>query len=207
MASVLGGTQSLHTNSMDEVLALPTAKAAQVALRTQQILAYETGVTSVVDPLAGSYFVEQLTDDMEAAIEEYLEAIDRRGGIIAAIEEGYPQREIADAAFRYQSQLETGERVIVGVNAYEEDVSPETIDLLVIDPEIERDQAVRLKKVRESRDGHTVSTRLDELKHVAATDENIMPAMLDCARAMCTEGEIISALRDVFGTYHESPVF
>jgi methylmalonyl-CoA mutase, N-terminal domain len=207
MASVLGGTQSLHTNSMDEVLALPTAKAAQIALRTQQILAYETGVTSVVDPLAGSYFVEQLTDDMEAAIEEYLESIDNRGGIIAAIEEGYPQREIADAAFRYQSQLETGERVIVGVNAYEEDVSPEMIDILVIDPDIERDQTARVKKVRESRDGHTVTTRLEELKRVAATDENTMPAMLDCARAMCSEGEIIGALRDVFGTYRESPVF
>jgi methylmalonyl-CoA mutase N-terminal domain/subunit len=207
MASVLGGTQSLHTNSMDEVLALPTAKAAQIALRTQQILAYETGVTSVVDPLAGSYFVEQLTDDMEAAIEEYLEAIDDRGGIIPAIENGYPQREIADAAFRYQSQLETGERVIVGVNVYEEEVSPESIDILVIDPEIEHDQTARLKKVRDSRDGHIVSTRLDELKRVATTDENIMPAMLDCARAMCTEGEIIGALREVFGTYRESPVF
>jgi len=207
MASVLGGTQSLHTNSMDEVLALPTAKAAQIALRTQQILAYETGVTSVVDPLAGSYFVEQLTDDMEAAIEEYLEAIDERGGIIPAIEQGYPQREVADAAFRYQSQLETGERVIVGINSYEEDVSPEPIDMLVIDPQIERDQTARLKRIRESRDGHTVSTRLEELKRVATTDENTMPAMLDCARAMCSEGEIIAALREVFGTYHESPVF
>jgi methylmalonyl-CoA mutase, N-terminal domain len=207
MASVLGGTQSLHTNSMDEVLALPTAKAAQIALRTQQILAYETGVTSVVDPLAGSYFVEQLTDDMEAAIEEYLEAIDNRGGIIAAIEDGYPQREIADAAFRYQSQLESGERVIVGVNAYEEDVSPQPIDILVIDTQIERDQAERLKKVRRERDGSSVASSLEELKAVAATDENTMPAMLKCARALCTEGEIIAALRDVFGTYRESPVF
>jgi methylmalonyl-CoA mutase N-terminal domain/subunit len=207
MASVLGGTQSLHTNSMDEVLALPTAKAAQIALRTQQILAYETGVTSVTDPLAGSYFVEQLTDEMEAVIEDYLEAIDSQGGIIAAIEQGYPQREIADAAFRYQSQLETGERVIVGVNAYEDEVDPGSIDTLVIDPQIERDQEARLKKVRELRDGHTISTRLEELRRVAATDENIMPAMLDCARAMCTEGEIIGALREVFGTYRESPVF
>src|SRR4029077_10609841 len=146
MAAVLGGTQSLHTNSMDEVLALPTEKAAQIALRTQQILAYETGVPSVADPLAGSWFIEDLTNRMEQAAEDYFSAIEERGGILTAIAEGYPQREIADAAFHYQSQLDTGERIIVGVNAFEQSVDATQPPTLVIDPEVEVTQAARLKQ-------------------------------------------------------------
>jgi methylmalonyl-CoA mutase, N-terminal domain len=207
MAAVLGGTNSLHTNSMDEVLALPTEKAAQIALRTQQILAYETGTPSVADPLAGSWFIEDLTNRMEQAAEEYFTAIDERGGMLAAIDDGYPQREIADAAFRYQQQLETGERVIVGVNVYEETVDASAPQILVIDPAIERDQVARVRRLRESRDNTSVATRLDALKEVAAGSENTMPAILDCVRARATEGEIIAALKDVFGVYHETPVF
>jgi methylmalonyl-CoA mutase N-terminal domain/subunit len=207
LAAVLGGTNSLHTNSMDEVLALPTEKAAQIALRTQQILAYETGVPSVVDPLAGSWFVEDLTNRMEQAAEDYFTAIDERGGMIAAIDEGFPQREIADAAFRYQSQLETGERVIVGVNVFEQSVDSAQPPTLVIDPEIEVSQAARLKALRETRDNSSVATRLDALQEIARGSDNMMPAIIDCVRARATEGEIVEALRDVFGTHRETPVF
>jgi methylmalonyl-CoA mutase N-terminal domain/subunit len=207
MAAVLGGTQSLHTNSMDEVLALPTEKAAQIALRTQQILAYETGVPSVADPLAGSWFIEDLTNRMEVAVEEYFQAIDERGGIVEAIADGYPQREIADAAFRYQSQLDSGERIIVGVNAFTEVVEGDSPDVLVIDIDVERDQADRLARLRSGRDGTSVATRLDALKEVAAGSENTMPAIIDAVRARATEGEIVAALREVFGVYHETPVF
>ncbi len=207
MSAVLGGTNSLHTNSMDEVLALPTEKAAQIALRTQQILAYETGVPSVADPLAGSWFIEDLTTRMEQAAEDYFAAIEERGGMLAAIDEGFPQREIADAAFRYQQQLETGERVIVGVNVYDESSGNEAPDTLVIDPDLERAQTARLRTLRESRDNTSVATRLEALKEIAAGSENTVPAILECVRARATEGEIIAALRDVFGTYHEVPVF
>jgi methylmalonyl-CoA mutase, N-terminal domain len=207
LAAVLGGTNSLHTNSMDEVLALPTEKAAQIALRTQQILAYETGVPSVVDPLAGSWFVEDLTNRMEQAAEDYFTAIDERGGMIAAIDEGFPQREIADAAFRYQSQLETGERVIVGVNVFDQSVDTVQPPTLVIDPEIEVSQAARLRVLRETRDNTSVATRLDALQEIARGSDNMMPAIIDCVRARATEGEIVEALRDVFGTHRETPVF
>ncbi len=168
LAAVLGGTNSLHTNSMDEVLALPTEKAAQIALRTQQILAYETGVPSVVDPLAGSWFVEDLTNRMEQAAEDYFAAIDERGGMIAAVDEGFPQREIADAAFRYQSQLETGERVIVGVNVFDQSVDSVQPQTLVIDPDVETAQAARLKVLRETRDNTSVS---DPSRRVAGSRE------------------------------------
>jgi methylmalonyl-CoA mutase N-terminal domain/subunit len=207
LAAVLGGTQSLHTNALDETLALPTAKTAQIALRTQQVLAYETGVPSVADPLAGSYLVESLTDRMEAEAERHFAEIDRRGGMIAAIEQGYPQREIADAAFRYQRQLETGERVIVGVNAFDQSIDEMPPTLLRIDPQVERDQVAALQRLRASRDTTAVSTQLDKLKEIAAGTENTMPALVDCVRARATEGEIIAALEDVFGTFHESPVF
>jgi methylmalonyl-CoA mutase N-terminal domain/subunit len=207
MAAVLGGTQSLHTNSMDEVLALPTEKAAQIALRTQQILAYETGVPSVADPLAGSWFIEDLTNRMEQAVEEYFQAIEERGGIVDAIADGYPQREIADAAFRYQSQLDSGERIIVGVNAFTEVVEGEPPDVLVINVDVEREQADRLAQLRAARDNTSVATRLDALKEVAAGTENTMPAIIDAVRARATEGEIVAALREVFGVYHETPVF
>jgi methylmalonyl-CoA mutase N-terminal domain/subunit len=207
LAAVLGGTNSLHTNSMDEVLALPTEKAAQIALRTQQILAYETGVPSVVDPLAGSWFIEDLTNRMEQAAEEYFTAIRERGGMIAAVDEGFPQREIADAAFRYQSQLETGERVIVGVNVFDQSVDLVRPPILLIDPDVEVDQAGRLKTLRERRDNSSVATRLDALQEIAKGSDNMMPAIIDCVRARATEGEIVEALRDVFGTHHETPVF
>jgi len=204
---VLGGTNSLHTNSMDEVLSLPTEKAAQIALRTQQILAYETGVPSVVDPLAGSWFVEDLTNRMEQAAEQYFTEIDERGGMLAAIDDGFPQREIADAAFRYQRQLESGERVIVGVNVFQETADGEQPPVLVIDPAVEGEQNQRLKRLRESRDNLSVATRLDALKEVAAGSDNLMPAILDCVRVRATEGEIIAALKQVFGTYRETPAF
>jgi methylmalonyl-CoA mutase N-terminal domain/subunit len=207
MAAVLGGTQSLHTNSMDEVLALPTEKAAQIALRTQQILAFETGVPSVADPLAGSWFIEDLTSRMEKAAEDYFAAIAERGGIVKAIADGYPQREIAEAAFHYQSQLDSGERVIVGVNAFQETVDGRAPDVLVIDIDVESDQAERLRQLREKRDNTSVATRLDALKEFAAGTENTMPAIIDAVRARATEGEIIGALREVFGVYHETPVF
>jgi methylmalonyl-CoA mutase N-terminal domain/subunit len=207
MAAVLGGTQSLHTNSMDEVLALPTEKAAQIALRTQQILAFETGVPSVADPLAGSWFIEDLTSRMEKAAEDYFAAIAERGGIVKAIADGYPQREIAEAAFHYQSQLDSGERVIVGVNAFQETVDGREPDVLVIDIDVESDQAERLRQLREKRDNTSVATRLDALKEFAAGTENTMPAIIDAVRARATEGEIIGALREVFGVYHETPVF
>ena len=207
MAAVLGGTQSLHTNSMDEVLALPTEKAAQIALRTQQILAYETGVPSVADPLAGSWFIEDLTNRMEQAAEDYFSAIDERGGIVNAISDGYPQREIAEAAFHYQSQLDSGERVIVGVNAFTEVAEGPPPDVLVIHVDVEREQAERLRALRESRDNTSVATRLDALKEVAAGTDNTMPAIIDAVRARATEGEIVDALREVFGVHHETPVF
>ncbi len=207
LAAVLGGTNSLHTNSMDEVLALPTEKAAQIALRTQQILAYETGVPSVVDPLAGSWFIEDLTNRMEQAAEDYFAAIAERGGMLDAVAEGFPQREIADAAFRYQSQLETGERVIVGVNVFEHSVDMTQPPTLVIDPDVEVEQAGRLRELRERRDNISVATRLDALQEVARGSDNLMPAIIDCVRARATEGEIVEALRSVFGTYHETPVF
>ena len=207
LAAVLGGTNSLHTNSMDEVLALPTEKAAQIALRTQQILAYETGVSSVVDPLAGSWFIEDLTNRMERAAEDYFAAIAERGGMLDAVAEGFPQREIADAAFRYQSQLETGERVIVGINVFEHSVDTTQPPTLVIDPDVEVEQAARLKQLRETRDNTSVATRLDALQEVARGADNMMPAIIDCVRARATEGEIVEALRTVFGTYRETPVF
>jgi methylmalonyl-CoA mutase N-terminal domain/subunit len=207
LAAVLGGTQSLHTNSMDEVLALPTERAAQVALRTQQVLAHETGVPSVADPLAGSWFVEELTDRMEQAAEDYLAALEEHGGTLVAVEEGYPQREIADAAFRYQRQLESRERVIVGVNAFTDEAPGPPPEILVIDPEVERAQARRLRDLRERRDGTSVASRLEELRQAARGRDNLIPPILDCVRARATEGEIVAALRDVFGVYRESPVF
>jgi methylmalonyl-CoA mutase N-terminal domain/subunit len=206
LAAVLGGTQSLHTNAMDEVLALPTAKAAQIALRTQQIIAFESGVTATIDPLGGSYFVEDLTNRMEQEAERYFEEIDARGGVLACIEQGFFQREIADAAFRYQQQLDSGDRLVVGVNAFmstDED-SPE---LLRIGPEVEEEQLGTLRRLREGRDGTSVSLALERLQEAARGSENLMPRILDSCRALATEGEIIAALQEVFGTYRESPSF
>jgi methylmalonyl-CoA mutase N-terminal domain/subunit len=206
LAGVLGGTQSLHTNSFDEALALPTEQAVRIALRTQQVIAEETGVANSVDPLGGSFMVEKLTDDMEAAAYRYFDRIDELGGMVPAIEQNFPQREIADASFRYQREVDTGQRKVVGVNAYTQDGDDE-IPTLRIDPELERKQVGRVEAVKSGRDAAAVEASLTELKTAAATDRNLMPLFCDCARARATEGEMVDALQEVFGTYSEQPVF
>ncbi len=206
LAAVLGGTQSLHTNSYDEALALPTEEAVRVALRTQQIIAFESGAPNTPDPLAGSYFVEKLTDEMEAAAYDYFARIDELGGMVEAIRRNFPQREIADAAFTYQRELDERRRIVVGVNDFvQEDEDPTPI--LRIDPALEAKQVDRLQATRARRDGAAVEARLAELKRAAASEENLMPAIIEAARARATEGEMISAMQEVFGTYTESPVF
>ncbi len=212
LAAVLGGTQSLHTNALDEVLALPTERAAQIALRTQQVIAYETGVANVIDPLGGSYFVEALTNRMERLAEEYFDRIREMGrgsmleGMLVGIERGYFQGEIADAAFREQELYEKGRLVKVGVNEFV-DPNDEPIEVLVIAPETEERQVERVRKVRAGRDESDAMKTLERLKAGAITDENLIPPLVDCARAHCTEGEIVGALRTVFGEYTESPRF
>ncbi len=207
LAGVLGGTQSLHTNSYDEALALPTEDAVRIALRTQQIIAHETGVTNTIDPLGGSYFVEALTDELERRAYEYFHTIDELGGMVEAVKQNFPQREIADAAFQLQCEYDGGERILVGVNDFVH--ADETqIPILRIDPELERKQLGRLQAVRARRDGTAVQDTLVALREQAArADCNLMPALLDCARAHASEGEIVRALQDVFGTYTETPVF
>ncbi|MCP4624386.1 MAG: methylmalonyl-CoA mutase, partial [bacterium] len=205
MSGVLGGTQSLHTNSMDETLALPSQKAALLALRTQQILAHETGVTNTVDPLAGSFFVEAMTDKIEAEAEAYLDEIEKRGGVLKCIEEGYQQREIAKAAYRYQREIEKKERIIVGVNKYKMDTEEIDIPILIIDEDVEKDQAAYVKKIREERDNDKVKRTLDDLVTAAKGNGNTMKAMLDCVRVYATEGEISDSLKTVFGEYVEPP--
>ncbi len=207
MAAVLGGTQSLHTNSMDEVLALPTEKSVEIALRTQQVLAYETNVTNVVDPLGGSYYVEALTAEMEREVLAYFDRIAEFGGMIEAVEAGYPQREIADASYRYQRSLESGERVIVGVNAFERPDETQAIDLLKIGQEIERGQARAVQSVRENRDAAAVEASLAALKRACAGNANVMPHLIDCVKAVATEGEIVDAMVDVYGRYTETTQF
>ena len=206
LAGVLGGTQSLHTNSYDEALALPSEPAVRVALRTQQVIAHETGVTNTIDPLGGAYFVEALTDRLEQQAYEYFDKIDELGGMVQAVKHGFPQREIADAAYELQRQIDRGERIVVGVNDYTEgdDQPPE---ILRIDPALERKQIGRVHAVRARRDSTAVEQALTELKATAATDENLMPRLLDCARERATEGEMVSALQDVWGTYSETPAF
>jgi methylmalonyl-CoA mutase, N-terminal domain len=207
LAGVLGGTQSLHTNSYDEALALPTEEAVRVALRTQQIIAHESGVANTIDPLGGSYFVEAMTDEMERQAYEYFAKIDELGGMVEAVKRGFPQREIADAAFRYQQEVERGERAVVGVNAFTGD-GEEPMEILRIDPALERKQVDRLAGHRARRDSAAVESALSALKEQAAQDgRNLMPALLDCARAGASEGEIVGALQTVFGTYAEAPVF
>ncbi|MDX6595553.1 MAG: methylmalonyl-CoA mutase, N-terminal domain [Solirubrobacterales bacterium] len=206
MAAVLGGTQSLHTNSYDEALALPTEEAVRVALRTQQIIASESGVTATADPLGGSWFVEKLTDEMEAAAYGYFARIDELGGMVEAIRRNFPQREIADASFTYQQELNERERIVVGVNDFvQEDEDPTPI--LKIDPSLERKQTDRLAATRARRDGAAVESALAELKQAAAGNSNLMPPIVAAARARATEGEMIAALQEIFGTYTESPVF
>jgi methylmalonyl-CoA mutase N-terminal domain/subunit len=205
LAAVLGGTQSLHTNAMDEVLALPTDKAARIALRTQQLLAYETGAANTIDPLGGSYFVEALTDEMERQAEAYFKRIDEIGGVIPAIEVGFFQKEIADAAFRYQKELEQKRRIVVGVNDFVVD-DEEPIDILRIDPRLESQQAERLRNVRRKRDAAECTNALKQLSKAAAGNDNLMPYILDAVRAYATEGEIMQAMIEVFGTYTETAV-
>jgi len=206
LAGVLGGTQSLHTNAMDEVLALPTDRAARIALRTQQMVAYETGVANTVDPLGGSYFVERLTDRMEEEAEAYFERIDSYGGVIPAIEAGFMQKEIADAAFRHQQELEQRRRIMVGVNEFttEED---DHLEILRIPASLEAEQAERVREVRTRRDAARADLALEQVRRAAArSDENLMPHILEAVRAYCTEGEIMGAMADVFGLYTEKAV-
>jgi methylmalonyl-CoA mutase N-terminal domain/subunit len=206
LAGVLGGAQSLHTNSYDEALALPTEEAVRVALRTQQVIAHETGVVNTVDPLGGSYFVEALTDRMEASCYEYFAKIDELGGMVEAVRANFPQREIADAAFALQQEIDSGQRVVVGVNRYlAEDEEP--IPTLRVDPALERKQLGRLQAVRAARDGATVERTLAALRAAAAAEGNLMEPLLECARAQASEGEIVESLQQVFGDYTETPVF
>ncbi len=206
LAAVLGGTQSLHTNSFDEALALPTEEAVRVALRTQQIIAFESGAPNTPDPLGGSWFVEKLTDEMEAAAYDYFARIDELGGMVEAIRRNFPQREIADAAFTYQREVDERQRIVVGVNDFVQE-GEEATPILRIDPALERKQTDRLAATRARRDGTEVESALSELKRAAATEANLMPPILVAARARTTEGEMISALQEVFGTYTEHPVF
>jgi methylmalonyl-CoA mutase N-terminal domain/subunit len=207
LAGVLGGTQSLHTNSYDEALALPGEAAVRIALRTQQVIAHETGVTNTIDPLGGSYFVEALTDRMEALAYEYFRRIDELGGMVEAVKRGFPQREIADAAYELQRAIDRGERIVVGVNQYLEGDEGE-LELLRIDPALERKQIGRVQAVRGRRDSAAVERELGELKAAAADERrNLMANLLACARVHASEGEIIEALQEVFGTYRETPVF
>jgi methylmalonyl-CoA mutase N-terminal domain/subunit len=200
LAAVLGGCQSLHTNSMDETLALPSEHAVTLALRTQQVLAYETGVTNTVDPLGGSYFVETLTRQMMEQARGYFDQIEQKGGMIAALEAGFFRREIADAAFTYQRDIDAKRKLIVGVNAFvEKDEKP--LELLQVDHAVEGEQIGRLKKLKAARDGAAVTRLLAEIKRFAATKANLMPALLEAAEARCTVGEIMNALADVFGRY------
>jgi len=206
LAAVLGGTQSLHTNSLDETLALPTEHAARIALRTQQILAHETGITNTVDPLAGSYFLERLTLDMEKGCWEYFERLDAMGGMVAAIEQGFPQREVQDAAYEYQKAIEHKEKIIVGVNDFVV-VNEPPIEILLIDESVEEQQIQRVRNLRETRDNGRVLSTLTALRDAALTQSvNMMPYILDCLRAYATLGEICDELRGVYGEYEE-PAF
>lgn len=207
LAGVLGGTQSLHTNSMDETLALPSDKAVKIALRTQQILAYETGVVNTIDPFGGSYFMEDLTDKMEAGAEEIFERIDEQGGVIPAIENGYFQREIAKAAYRHQMELESGKRRMVGVNDFIEENEQIDIPILKITPEVAIRQRENLAEVRRKRDAQAVSRCLKRLEDVAHSNENHMPVLIECAHAYCTLGEMMATLRSAFGEYREAAFF
>ena len=205
MAAVLGGTQSLHTNSFDEALALPTEEAVTIALRTQQIIAHETGVVNTADPLAGSYFVERLTSDIEAEALEYFRKIDAMGGMVAAVERGFPQREIQEAAFQFQLAVERGDKVIVGVNEYVMDEKP--VPILYIDETVADSQVAAVEELRRTRDNTAVQAALEALKQAARGTDNLMPPIIEAARRYATLGEMCDALREVFGEYEEAPIF
>ena len=207
LAAVLGGTQSLHTNSMDETWALPSEKAVQIALRTQQIIACESGVANTIDPLAGSYFVETMTNKMEEGAERYFKEIEKRGGVLKCIENGYFQKEIADAAARFQREIDAKERIIVGVNGYLVPGEELAIPILKIPPEVEQEQRACVQNVRKERDNDKAKRALGALKNAAKGSDNVMPKILDCARCYATEGEMAETLKEVFGTYTEEPVF
>jgi methylmalonyl-CoA mutase N-terminal domain/subunit len=200
LAAVLGGTQSLHTNSMDEAWALPSEKAVRVALRTQQIVAHESGVVNSIDPCAGSYLIESMTNKIEEQAMEYIEKIDHMGGMLDAIEKGFPQREIHDSAYRYQKDIESNNRIVVGVNKYQIEEKP-SMDILRIDSSVEQHQLEKLRKLKAERDNQKVERSLTELKRVASSDENLMPAILEAVKQYATLGEICDVFRDVFGTY------
>jgi methylmalonyl-CoA mutase, N-terminal domain len=200
LSAVCGGAQSVHTNSFDEALALPTERAATIALRTQQILAAEAGTTDTADPLGGAFFIEALTDELEEQARELIARIDELGGAVAAIEQGFVQAEIEASAFRYQGQVEAGERVVVGMNAYVED-TPERVELLQVDPEIELRQRERTAQGRAARDATAARSALDEVRRVATTEDNLLPAMREALRVGCTVGEICGVLRELWGTY------
>jgi methylmalonyl-CoA mutase N-terminal domain/subunit len=205
LAAALGGCQSLHTNSFDEALALPSEEAVQVALRTQQIIAHESGIAATVDPLGGSYYIEWLTNQIEEGIQKYLDKIDEMGGVLAAIKNGYIQREIMRSAYDYQRAVDSGEQVIVGVNKFttEEERTP---PLLEIDEAVEKKQIERLKKLKQERDDERVSQVLNKVRQVAQSDENVMPVLIEAVKAYATVGEISSVLRDVFGEYREPSI-
>jgi methylmalonyl-CoA mutase, N-terminal domain len=206
MSAVLGGTQSLHTNSMDETLALPSDKAALLALRTQQVLAEETGVINTIDPLAGSYYVEALTNRMERECESYFEEIDRRGGVLRCIEEGYLQRELAKAAYTYQQEIDNKERIIVGVNGYILENEQVDIPILKIDESVAELQRQSIKKAKSIRDNDKVKRCLDDLRQACRDNKNTMPFIIDCVRQYATLGEVCDAMKDVYGDYIEPPI-
>jgi methylmalonyl-CoA mutase N-terminal domain/subunit len=207
LAAILGGTQSLHTNSMDETLALPSEKAALIALRTQQLLAYESGVTNSIDPLAGSYFLESLTNEMEEKAYAYFDKIESLGGIVKAIEIGYPQREIAEAAFQYQKAIDERKRIVVGVNDYVMEEEKLEIPLLKIDPQVEKDQSRRLDELRRKRDAKKVKQTLNDLRDACRSTDNVMVPILEATRVYATLGEIAGVLKEVFGEYREPPIY
>jgi methylmalonyl-CoA mutase N-terminal domain/subunit len=203
LAAVLGGTQSLHTNSFDEALCLPTEEAVRVALRTQQIIAYESGATNTIDPMAGSYYVEALTNEMEQKATEYIQKIDDMGGAIPAIEKGFFQKEIADSAYRYQREIEEKKRIIVGLNEYAADKEECQIELLRIAPKVEAEQVARLQKLKRERNNKRVEEALEKLHYAAEKSENLMPTIIDAVKVYATLGEITDVLREVYGEYKE----
>lgn len=207
LAAVMGGTQSLHTNSMDEVLALPSEKAVEIALRTQQIIASETGVANVIDPLAGSYYVEELTDKMEAEAEKYFEQIDEFGGVIPAIEAGFMQREIGKAAYQIAKKYEQNRRIVVGVNGYVRGDEKLEIPILKIDKQVEIDQVNGLKELKAKRDQAAVDSALSALENACRSKENVMPPLLEAVRSYATLGEMVDTMKKVYGTYVETPIF
>jgi methylmalonyl-CoA mutase N-terminal domain/subunit len=205
LAAVMGGTQSLHTNSLDEAYALPSEQAVTIALRTQQILAYETGITTVPDPFGGSYFVEKLTADVAEAAQRYIEQIDGLGGMLPAIERGFPQAEIAEASYRYQTEVNGGERIIVGVNRFQQ-TEEEKVDTLEVSESVQIRQIAKLSALRRRRDAEQVRRALDRLEEGAEKQENLVPLLLDSVKSYATLGEIVAVLKRIFGTYSEPSV-